>query len=430
MGNPARAFIPRVIRTPFKNGAPPPWMLFLSLLIVPLFPVWGDGIQSDQAAPSASPSRSPAQKADLETAADQAAQEGSKRKALDLYLEALEPVADQTLSGNSLTKANVRIREKIIKLARTMDPKLNVPNDALRHSIRAEAFLKNAVSEGFGRAVTEYQQASNLAPWWHEGYFNLGLALEGVQDWQGALLNYELYLEAAPSRAPQAKWVRGKIEKLRSAGDGDYFAREAVQATPTAPKGWRVGWDGSGVFGTFATGGWPHADYGWDPYVGVGNLTWGFDTGIYIYNDGFFISPGFEYQWKTSTAGYGNSPQPLGILDQDTVLFRVKFGSYVARSDFFLFGKLGIGTNTLTVMRATFNSQTLVLTGTGGTYTQEPGLALDYAAGLGYGKNIYVFLEGEGTTTTNFGPFTDGSASTDPTLVVVRFLVGMGFAVY
>jgi hypothetical protein len=402
------------------------------LLFISVLPVLGDEVDSGSSSSQASPAKKSSHGMEMEKAADQYAKEGSKSKARDIYLRLLKPVANETVEGNSGTEDNRRLREKLIKLYHSLNHKWDLPEEAQRHAVHAEVFLDNAVYKGFGPAANEFQMASNLAPWWPEGYLNLGLSLEGLKDWQGALFNYKLFLKAASAHNSRVKPIREKMARLENAGDGTHFETREPQAPapPQASKGWQFGLDASGVFGTFTTAGWPRTVYGWSPYAGVNNLTAGFDTGIYCYKDGFFISPGFEYQYGQSTAGGINSPTPLGILCQTALLFRVKFGGYINNSDFFVFSKLGIGTNTLSVLSATYNSQSYALTNTGKVIKQESGLALDYSFGFGYGKHVYGFLEGEGLTTTNLGPFTDGSASTDPGLLDLRLLAGVGVAIY
>ena len=91
------------------------------------------------------------------------------------------------------------LREKIIKLALTLEPRPAVPEEARRHFVRGNTALKNAKdASDYDRAIARYNEALLLAPWWPEPYFNLAKALELRERYDDAIAALKLYVLAAP----------------------------------------------------------------------------------------------------------------------------------------------------------------------------------------------------------------------------------------
>ncbi|HEY6168259.1 MAG TPA: hypothetical protein VI454_09490 [Verrucomicrobiae bacterium] len=110
--------------------------------------------------------------------------------------------------------ANIRIREKVIRVAQKTEPRPAIPEEAQRFAIRAETLLKNAASDSeFDKVIMEFQKASNAAPWWDMPYFNLALVLEKTGNPNSAIENFRLYLQANPTAA-DASQVRRKMVAL------------------------------------------------------------------------------------------------------------------------------------------------------------------------------------------------------------------------
>ena len=98
------------------------------------------------------------------------------------------------------------LREKIIKLAATMNPKPETPDEANRHFVKAATFLKEAKDKSdYQLAVNEYQQAQLLAPWWGAAYFNEGVALQSAGQFDQATAAFKLYLLTNPDDAADVK---------------------------------------------------------------------------------------------------------------------------------------------------------------------------------------------------------------------------------
>ena len=109
------------------------------------------------------------------------------------------------------------LREKIIKLALTLDPKPAVPPQVDELIGAATYAFKNAKSEAdFADAAESYQKALLLAPWVADYYFNLGIAQEKSGKLDEAIGSFNFYLMATPE-AKDAKEVRERIGGLKYA---------------------------------------------------------------------------------------------------------------------------------------------------------------------------------------------------------------------
>ena len=116
------------------------------------------------------------------------------------------------------------LREKIIKLALTLDPKPEIPEDAERFNARGKAAVKDAQSQkDFAEAAIEFEKATLAAPWLANPYFNLADTQSKSGDYAKAAQNLKLYLLAAPD-SPDAKAVKElmyemefKAEKIEKA---------------------------------------------------------------------------------------------------------------------------------------------------------------------------------------------------------------------
>lgn len=143
----------------------------------------------------------------LTTAVCQAQVASSPRERLNQY------VAD--LQRNPSDDA---LREKIIELALTLDPKPAVPDAAVVAAAKGKVVFAHAAEsaskEDLQAAADAFGSALAAAPWVADYYFNQSLALEKLGHWNDAIRVLHLYLLAAP-RAPDAIDVRGRIEGLK-----------------------------------------------------------------------------------------------------------------------------------------------------------------------------------------------------------------------
>lgn len=107
------------------------------------------------------------------------------------------------------------LREKIIKLTATLDPKPAVPDDAAVAAAKGKGIFASATSlDDAKAAAAAFTLASTLAPWVPDYYYNEGLALDKAGAFDDAIRAMNFYLTAYPN-APDANDVRGKIEAIK-----------------------------------------------------------------------------------------------------------------------------------------------------------------------------------------------------------------------
>jgi tetratricopeptide (TPR) repeat protein len=132
--------------------------------------------------------------------------------------------------------ADDALRTRIIQLALTLDPKPAVPQDAAIDAAKGKTIFASASSaDDMKAAAAAFAQATQLAPWIPEYYFNEGLALEKAKQYDDAIRALNLYLLAAPNAADAAD-VRGKIEgiKYEKESEAKHAAEELTKAQAAA----------------------------------------------------------------------------------------------------------------------------------------------------------------------------------------------------
>jgi len=130
------------------------------------------------------------------------------------------------------------IKEKIIKLAATMNPKPEIPDDANRHFVKAATFMKEAKDKSdYQLAVDEYQQALLLAPWWGAAYYNEGVALQSAGKYDLATKDLKLYLLTDPAEKDAAE-AKNRIYSIEAEKElaTKHAADEAAKAQVEAAK--------------------------------------------------------------------------------------------------------------------------------------------------------------------------------------------------
>jgi tetratricopeptide (TPR) repeat protein len=140
-----------------------------------------------------------------EQAGDAAAQAGNQQAALTSYMTAFNEAPQPDIKDE--------VVDKIARFAGTLSALPEVPEVAVRYSVRATAKFKE---KDYDSAVSEMQQAVQLAPWWADGYYNLGLMQEGAKQYGDAMASLKLFLQAAP-KSSEANAVQNKIYELEVA---------------------------------------------------------------------------------------------------------------------------------------------------------------------------------------------------------------------
>lgn len=103
------------------------------------------------------------------------------------------------------------LREKIIKLAQTIKPAPAVPEEAERRMARGTAAFKGAKSVADYRdAAKEFEQATLVAPWYGDAYFNLGVAQDKAENYEAALHSLKL----AQLASPEVKEIKALIYEV------------------------------------------------------------------------------------------------------------------------------------------------------------------------------------------------------------------------
>ena len=98
------------------------------------------------------------------------------------------------------TEDDNALREKIIKLARTIRPA--VPEEARRSFIIGEALFKQAKNlKSAYEAANAFWTATTIAPWWSEAYWNLAASQQLAGQYVNAKESLRLYLLTNPSAA-------------------------------------------------------------------------------------------------------------------------------------------------------------------------------------------------------------------------------------
>jgi ankyrin repeat protein len=122
------------------------------------------------------------------------------------------------------------LRGKIIALAQSMNPAPAIPEDAERQMVRGQAAFKAATNEsGFKEAIAEFKQASLLAPWLGNIYYNLGLVQDKAGEYSEAIANLNLYLLASPG-ASDAKSVKNLIYEVEYRRDKEQMGHFLLDA--------------------------------------------------------------------------------------------------------------------------------------------------------------------------------------------------------
>ncbi len=139
---------------------------------------------------------------------DSLAEAGQSAKALALYASAL--VKAQDLGG----EAEQNIRTKIVNYAAGLPQAPAIPEKAREHLVRSSYLLKKG--QDIGLVEREIVEALRLAPWWLEGYYNLGILQAGQNKFEQATQNLRLFMAAAPGD-PRVQAAQDKIFEINIA---------------------------------------------------------------------------------------------------------------------------------------------------------------------------------------------------------------------
>jgi len=114
-------------------------------------------------------------------------------------------------------REDVNIRVEIIKYVQKMKVKPALPDGLDQAMGKAKYIMNNGEGqEAFAKAANAYREASLLAPWVADIYYNMGTLREKAGQTSNALIDYSLYLLARPN-APDKKAIKEKIGAMEYA---------------------------------------------------------------------------------------------------------------------------------------------------------------------------------------------------------------------
>jgi len=132
------------------------------------------------------------------------------------------------------------LRESIIRLALTLNPKPAIPDAATMAEGAAEYASKNAQNASdYSESAKQYEKVLLIAPWIAADYFNCAVAHEKAGENKEAIRNFGLYVLAAPN-ADDLQAVKKRIGGLQYAvqkaeNEANKVAKEAAAPNAVAP---------------------------------------------------------------------------------------------------------------------------------------------------------------------------------------------------
>jgi len=174
-------------------------------------------------------------RSDREAAGLTAEQAGQLRTAFDDYVAAL-----QALSDAPPAESDLRLRDRIIKLALKLDPPPAVPDEAQRRITNGQTATKSAEHpKDINAAISEFQGALRIAPWLPAGYFDIGELQEKLRDYPAAIRSFEFYLLAAPT-AQNAESVQKRIIDLHGRFPAMYLKTHSIFTQSALRPAWAL----------------------------------------------------------------------------------------------------------------------------------------------------------------------------------------------
>ena len=127
--------------------------------------------------------------------------------------EGVEELTEYRIVRDVVYIGDEQVRERIIKIARAMNPRPALPEEVARSMARGDTKVKMGGEGAYAAAAAEIEQAVLAAPWYADGYFRLAMVQEKASMFGEASKNFRLYIAAAPN-APNAPSIRNKIYSL------------------------------------------------------------------------------------------------------------------------------------------------------------------------------------------------------------------------
>ncbi len=168
---------------------------------------------------------------------DQAAKRKKTDEALSLYTAALSRARD--LGG--LYEQNVLV--KIIAYVKTLPNPPSLSEEAREHLVRSDYMLKRG--QDINEVEKEMTEVLRIAPWWIEGYYNLGILQAGQNKFEKATENLTLFIKASPG-GPKTQAAQDKIYEIKIAKEeADKISAMQGQWSGSNGQGYNVGVTGN-----------------------------------------------------------------------------------------------------------------------------------------------------------------------------------------
>jgi tetratricopeptide (TPR) repeat protein len=239
--------------------------------------------------------------------------------------EELKQMAEQLQK----TPGDNALREKIIALAEKLKPAPAVPEDARRAFIRGNtAFAAAKDPAGFSRAIERFEEASALAPWWADPYFNLAKACEGTQDFDCALRALKYYRATAKTEADkrQAQDLAYALEEKRDLKTADALAKAAADTPQAREAALFQKVDGARfvVRHTPENSGLKPGTMAWDEIIEIKNRTLNFTAKIHYINMGSIYGHRQPGEYLVDSISYRDGAFTQTLNNGAKAVYRIK----------------------------------------------------------------------------------------------------------
>ena len=128
--------------------------------------------------------------------------------------------------------SDTALREKIIKLAREMNPPPAIQEEARRHYVIAKTLTKDTKkAEDFAEPIAEFKSVLLIAPWWGAANGEFGMLLEAAGRYDEAMSALKLYIATNPgeekARGAQDEIYIIEAKQKKAAKEAEAKARES-----------------------------------------------------------------------------------------------------------------------------------------------------------------------------------------------------------
>jgi tetratricopeptide (TPR) repeat protein len=137
--------------------------------------------------------------------------------AASAYAQSPQDQLNQMVQQLQKTPNDNALREKIIKIAKSIKPAPAIPEEANRAFVKGNVFQKEAKdASGYDLAIVAYREALRVAPWWGDAYYNLAVALEAAGKFDEAIVSIKLYMASVPGASAEAREAQNRVYAIEA----------------------------------------------------------------------------------------------------------------------------------------------------------------------------------------------------------------------